>query len=624
MAHPRVNPDSPVPVVEDGQKDFVEDDEREDAEKESINTCPSPTPESQLQRNVAGTSEDPIIHHFLTFETPLPSPTQLSNSAPECPDLKKYSDPFQWSKGRKNVLIWLSCAATGSAAYGAGSYASAVPQMEDRWHINQVVAYIGVTMFTVGFAVAPMVLAPFSEINGRRPVFLVTGFLFFVFVIVCASTPTFAGMLIARFLGGCAASTFSTMVGGVVADIYHAADRNTPMTYFTGAVMFATGLGPLISGFIAAHVNWRWVFWVHAIYVGLLVVVLVLFFKETRGSVLLSRRAEVLNKWYEARETAGLYGFDIVSPEGKRQSQRIRWKVAGDGIRLNLRAMIATSLSRPFHMLFTEPVVFFFSLWISFSWAILYMMFDIIPYMFSKVYGFTDAQSGAVFAAISIAGILATILNIVQERLALRYGKLAATPEARLYFCCVESALLPIGLFMFGWSARPSVPWIVPAIAVACATFGIFSIYLAGKLIPDPQLNDHHHHHTRRPSNTRPKPSSLQLPRRLLRSLRQLRHRSAILLPQPPRRQHALVHDPDVRSVRLRGRRQPAWRHRRAVNVGAVGPGVLRKGDTGEVEVGFGGRSLKQEIGFVIFVCFVLFCFLLGVQLAYGVIHVFD
>lgn len=35
------------------------------------------------------------------------------------------------------------------------------------------------------------------------------------------------------------------------------------------------------------------------------------------------------------------------------------------------------------------------------------------------------------------------------------------------------------GCFWFGWSSFPSVPWIVPTLAIGCATMGIFSIYLA-------------------------------------------------------------------------------------------------------------------------------------------------
>lgn len=75
--------------------------------------------------------------------------------------------------------------------------------------------------------------------------------------------------------------------------------------------------------------------------------------------------------------------------------------------------------------------------------------------------------------------ILATIISIVQDKLASRWKLLPPTAEGRLYFSCIESALMPIGLFWFGWTSDPSVPYIVPALAVGCASMGIFAIYLA-------------------------------------------------------------------------------------------------------------------------------------------------
>lgn len=79
----------------------------------------------------------------------------------------------------------------------------------------------------------------------------------------------------------------------------------------------------------------------------------------------------------------------------------------------------------------------------------------------------------------SIGAILSTVLSIYQEKIAKHYGKLSSTPEGRLYFACVESALMPIGLFWFGWTSFASIHWIVPTLAVGCATMGIFSVYLA-------------------------------------------------------------------------------------------------------------------------------------------------
>lgn len=212
-------------------------------------------------------ADDEIVWHYLTFETPLPQPGHVihpeaavdsQNVPPECPDLTAYTNPFAWHKGRKYFMSWFGAVSTTICAYTAGSYAAGEEQITQEWNISKPAFGVGIALFTAGFAVAPMFLAPFSEINGRKPVFLVSGLLWMLFQLTCALTPTFGGMLAARFLVGAAASTFATMVGGIVADFYESKDRNWAMSIFAGGSIFGTGLGPLCSGFIAEHTNWRW------------------------------------------------------------------------------------------------------------------------------------------------------------------------------------------------------------------------------------------------------------------------------------------------------------------------------------------------------------------------------
>ncbi len=446
--------------------------------------------------------DDEIEWRYLTFDivdTDLPQPAYLRQpqpfdsksreQPPQCPDLKQYTNPFDWPRGRKNFMTWLGCVATTLTAFTAGSYAAGDEQYQDEWGVSKPVAALGIALFTLGFGFAPMFLAPFSEINGRRPVFVVAGGLFVIFQLTCALTPTFAGMLVARFLTGCACSTFSTMVGGVISDYYHAKDRNWAMALFAGGAIGGTGLGPLCSGFLAQHTNWRWIFRLQVITCGLLVIVIFFFFKESRGSIVLSRKAHALNKWYDELEIAGYYGVflhDTTALEkGEPAYRRIRWKVKTDEDRVSVGKMISVSLYRPFHLLVTEPVVLFFSLWITFAWAVLYLLFSAVPLIFTTRYGFNIEQSGAVFAVVCVAAIISTIISIYQEPLARRLIKsdkrqaFLATPEGRLMFCCVQSSLLPIGCFWFGWTCFSDIHWIVPTIGIGLATMGIFSIYLA-------------------------------------------------------------------------------------------------------------------------------------------------
>ncbi|KAH6615792.1 major facilitator superfamily domain-containing protein [Chaetomium sp. MPI-SDFR-AT-0129] len=435
-----------------------------------------------------------------------------------------------------------------------------------------------------------MVLAPLSEMNGRYPVFVAAGIVYVVFQAVCAVVTNLAGMLVARFLVGAGASVFSTMVGGVIADMWDAKGRNMPMAVFSGSVLAGTGLGPLVGAVMTERMGreaeeeggggkWKWIFWHQVVMCGVMMVAVVVFFRESRGSVLLSRKAGALNRWYEALEQEGYFGvWEVEEGEGgnigvgeqqdgngsadeEKQSgfnnttqqrtitnlRRIRWIVKEDEERASLSKMIGTSISRPFHLLFTEPVVFFFSLWVAFAWGILYLTFGSIPHVYQTVYGWSLEKSGYIFVSLIIAAVLATAIGVWQESL-LRHPKWAGpdadsetsldnnnssnsnnnsdeisdsccssntktspspsqpptststpthlslsdriwrllrerfpvtSPESRLYFTCLTSTFLPIGLFIFGFTSRPDTHWIAPAIGMVFATMGILSVYLA-------------------------------------------------------------------------------------------------------------------------------------------------
>ncbi|KAJ9150459.1 Major facilitator superfamily transporter [Pleurostoma richardsiae] len=519
---------------------------------------PAPPPERQ-----AVDADTAITYLYLTFATPLPYPHTTGNPAaappPPPPDLTPFADPRSWPENRKRVLLVLSCVATFLTAYAAGGYSPPSHIMASYFGVSQIVVLVGITTFCLGFALPPMILAPFSEINGRYPVFAVSGVVFVIFQMVCGVVPSVAGMIVARFFVGAGGSVFSTMIGGVIADMWGAEGRNTPMAVYSGSVLVGTGAGPLIAAVMTNRLasrghysGWDWIFWHQVIMGSVLMVALLMLFKESRGSVLLSRKAKALNKWYAELEDAGYYGVwmteeqesgrdsdgDMTAAEtgfdeekkvgGLPDAQpragssslgrlrRIRWLVKEDEERTSLAKTISISVYRPFHLLLTEPVVFFFSLWVAFAWAVLYLTFGSIPYVFTKVYGWDIEHDGYIFAAMIVGSVLATVVGVYQDSLLrnpqwraenwddddesssssddnnpppsarsarfwsfLRRRFPVEAPESRLYFTCVTSTLLPVGLFMFGFTADPSTHWAAPAVAIGLATMGIYSVYLA-------------------------------------------------------------------------------------------------------------------------------------------------
>lgn len=182
-----------------------------------------------------------IEYLYLELETPLPTPCITlpprpgQSAPPEAPSLEKYTSPFLWPKWRKSMMTWISCGVTALAGYSAGEVSPASEELCKEWGISSVVYNLSITVFCVGFALAPMVLAPFSEINGRRPIFVASGILFvgmlfrcqkeihfgsiltmslLAMLIACGGTHSFAGLLVARFfqgVGGCTYSPYNSL-----------------------------------------------------------------------------------------------------------------------------------------------------------------------------------------------------------------------------------------------------------------------------------------------------------------------------------------------------------------------------------------------------------------------------
>lgn len=472
-----------------------------------------------------------VTHLYLTFNTKLPerpsdsATTPDGSPPPSCPDLSKYTSPFKWAPARKSVILVLSCISTLLTAYTSGAYSPPTTAIANDFHAKRVVILAGITTFCIGFGFAPMALAPLSEVWGRFPIFICAGLVFAVFQALSSVMPNATGLLIVRFFTGCGGSVFSAVVGGVIADIWAKEERNTPMALFSGSVLLGSGVGPLVSAAIMSNIKddtlaWKWTFWHQVIADTVLLLSIILFFTESRASVLLTQKARKINKWYEKLEQAGIYGVWIqasqfesslptpTSPSSSSErgsddiprtpvqglvKRRIRWVVKEDEQRPPLATLVSISVRRPFHMLFTEPVVFCFSLWAAFSWGILYLSFAVVPFL----YGSDLDLSSRVYIAMMAASAFATVAGIALDQLMkhpqwkptghhsnskfwafMRKHFPVDSPEARLYFPCMTAMLLPAGLY-----AAFMVPekWsqYAQAIGIGFAFWGIYSVYLA-------------------------------------------------------------------------------------------------------------------------------------------------
>ncbi|KLP15910.1 fluconazole resistance protein (FLU1) [Fusarium fujikuroi] len=378
----------------------------------------------------------------------------------------RFLSPFSWSGWKKTITLLGPFMASTLAAYAAGAYALASEPLRAKWDISDFLFNLGISLFVVGFAFTPMILAPISETHGRYWTFVSSGIVFFLGTLGCAVTESYAGMMVSRLITGNRAAVFATLTGGVVSDLYRKEDRNTPMALYSMTIMVGASLGPLISGTVVDLLGWRWIFFIQAIAIGITTTTLFFLFEETRSNVLLRRKCFVLNAVPIKTSAGKLINF------GSAMEERLDIEVS----------IIWRSFAFPLRLLWKEPIVFCMSLWVSFAWAIMYMQFSSIGLVFRSVYGFDNAAVGAVYTATIVGSIVGIGISLLQETIIKRvlpHKEPLSTPEQRLLSPCIQSVLLPIGLFWFFMTARPDISWISPCVALGSCSMGIFSIYLA-------------------------------------------------------------------------------------------------------------------------------------------------
>lgn len=331
-----------------------------------------------------------------------------------------------------------------------------------RFHVAQVPATLGLSLFVAGYGLGPMIWAPMSEIpeTGRNPVYIGTlvVFVFFNFAVIYAKN---FGMLLAfRFLTGFFGSPVLATGGATLADIYAPAKRAYAIGIWGLAAICGPVLGPLIGGFAAQHKNWQWPIWELMWLSGFCLILVIIFLPETSSANILFRRARRIRK---------LTGRTDLKTEGEIKAETMTGK-----------DIVMMVLIKPFSLNFTEPILFLLNLYIALIYGLLYIWFESFEIVFTGIYGFNLGLEGLSFVGILIGGFVVIIpfffyLKYVQEPQFDENGDLK--PEKRLPPAFVGAFCIPICLFWFGWSSRASVHWVVPIIGSGFFTIGSFLLF---------------------------------------------------------------------------------------------------------------------------------------------------
>lgn len=253
-------------------------------------------------------------------------------------------------------------------------------------------------------------------------------------------------LLVLRFLAGFFGSPAVANSGGSLTDLWAPEDRSVPLALFTASSFCGPVLAPIIGGAVTQYAGWRWNFWSVTIVSGIILALVVVVLPET----------------YPTKR------------KGKDRTQVREKSHQGSTI-----SDFKQSLARPWLMFAQEPILFCLSLYMAFIYGVLYLDFTAYPIIYQKSRGWSLSMSGLSFLGIGAGMAIGTAISPFLDRLRAYYVvRMGPVPEARLPHLIPAAWLMPIGLFVFAWTAEPPVHWIVSILAGVPFGFGVVILFL--------------------------------------------------------------------------------------------------------------------------------------------------
>ncbi|PQE28963.1 major facilitator superfamily transporter protein [Rutstroemia sp. NJR-2017a BBW] len=393
--------------------------------------------------------------------------------------------PLNFPESKKWLLVGLLAGITFISPLASSMFAPGVTFADEEFgNESLILSSLTVSIFVLGYVIGPLILAPLSEIYGRRYVLTGANIVFCLWQIGCALAPSLESLIGFRFLAGIGGSGCLTIGGGVIADLFHADRRGLATSLYSLGPLFGPVVGPIAGGFVAQRIGWRWVFWILFIASTLITIGIEILNQETNPRVLMKRKVARLSKELNRTDLRSVY-----DPSGAPTSRF---------------AVLRNGMIRPLKMLFLSPLVFILSLYMAVVYGLLYLLFTTITTVYTERYGWAPEFCGlavGLLLSTSALGIVKTDSSYNKQYIGLGLGFFAGLivvarisdvtvvrmtkanngvfePEMRLPACIFFACFIPISFFWYGWSIEGGVHWIVPIIGLIPFGFGMMGIFI--------------------------------------------------------------------------------------------------------------------------------------------------
>lgn len=418
-------------------------------------TGPAPTEHSD-QTTIQATSSQPTSTASSALqgrdvekaEAEKPVPTVDENPVdPNVVDWDGPDDPrkpLNWPSKKKWKNVFTISTLTLLTPFGSTMFAPAVPETMRTFHSdNTDLAAFVVSVYVLGYAFGPLLIAPMSELYGRLWVYHINTALFIVFNIGCALSTSLPMEIVFRFLAGFAGVTPLTIGSGTIADMFKQEERGRVMSLWTFPVLLGPTIGPIAGSYLGEAAGWRWTFWCLAILVRTTLMALNQLTSEKSGAVFLAcviLQDETYPPLLLARKTKRLQ-----KETGNTKLRSIMQSSLGP------LELFLLNIVRPTKLLCLSPIVFFLSLFIAICYGYMYMVFTSLTVLFERQYGIDGGNVGLTFIGLGVGQFLGllffgTFSDKILKNLA-KGGEMK--PEYRLPPLLPGAVLMPLGLLLY-------------------------------------------------------------------------------------------------------------------------------------------------------------------------------
>ncbi|KAI1869855.1 uncharacterized protein JN550_005445 [Neoarthrinium moseri] len=262
------------------------------------------------------------------------------------------------------------------------------------------------------------------------------------------------------------------MGSGVLADCWRSEERGKGLAVYQLAPVLGPAIGPIAGGYIAQYSTWRWSFWSIVIFNIAIQIIAFLFLDETYPPRILRLKAKAL------RRSTGHSSFQT---EFEMQHR-------------TLPKLLKVSLSRPWLMLATQPIIQALALYQAFNYGMMYLIISSFPSLWEGSYGMPKGQAALNYVSLAAGSLIGVnvsglLTDPVYKKLKTRHGLLEdepGVPEFRVPLMIPASIITPCGILLFSWSAQVRAHFILPNLGVAImAGSSMISYQCIGAYIAD-------------------------------------------------------------------------------------------------------------------------------------------